>query len=135
MRRVWMAAAAVLCIVAATGCEPAPTATITAKAPSKGYCGTTVTVTGTVTPASATPRVVLQRTVKGKWVDWMWILGDTGEQPHRMYGTVTNGKYEIPFYMPISKNVLHLRVRSNGGSVVSNGVYITPTQVDTYQCG
>lgn len=136
MRRILMLVALAAGALGVAACEPAPKVTITAKAPSKGYCGTAVEIKGTVTPSDATPKVVLQRTEGGKWVDWIWVSsGSSSEKPHRISATVDGGEYSSSFYMPISKNVLHLRVRSNGGSVVSNGVYVTPAAVDPYQCG
>lgn len=113
-------------------CEPAtPTATIWAKAQeAKPACNTQSYITGNVKPAGATPKVILQRTVDGKWVDWMWKTQQTGSRIRILFGNVqSDGTYRIGFTVPGTEGATyHLRVRSEGGSVASNDVYVTPKQ-------
>lgn len=134
MKKALLIAALLIGCAVTTACDPVTT--ITATTASRPGCGQTATIDGTVTPASATGRVVLQRTVGGKWVDWKWVTGNTGEVPHVLRSKVApdTGTYVIPFQVPFSTNTIHLRVRSDGGSVVSRGMYVTPTEYDDDQC-
>ena len=128
MRRALVAVAVSTVLLVA--CQPAPTATITNKAdPARPICGSTGRLYGTVSPAGATPKVVLQKTRNGKWEDWIWLqgLGST-EGSHRIYGTVdpSTGAWSFQYSVPIEAKTIHVRVRSLGGSVASPGLYLTP---------
>lgn len=130
MRNLVTMVVAVAALVLLASCTP--TVTITAKpAKTKATCWENVRVEGIVTPKDATSRVVLQRTEGGKWVDWLWYnTGESEEVPHRIAGDVQrfegqNGEYSLDFNTPWWATTLHLRVRSNGGSVVSPGFYVT----------
>lgn len=117
-------AAAVL--VVASGCTPS--AKITADTDGAADCGTEITMGGSVTPADATPKVVLQRTVNGKWVDWKWHEGYTYSAPHIIEAKVDRwGSWYMDPRAPVAPvgGVFHLRVRSAGGTVVSNSMYVT----------
>ena len=130
MRRALVALTLVLCGVAAVACQPASKATITAKAQmTKPGCKSDSYISGAVKPAGATPRVWLQRTEGGKWVDWKWHTGSSGGRVRYLYGNVQDdGAYRIQYSVPSTEGVTyHLRVRSEGGGAFSNGVYITPT--------
>lgn len=127
MRRVAMVGAA-LVMLAATACKPTPepTVSITAK-PIQPACYNHG-LEG-VAPAGAAS-VVLQRTVNGKWQDWIWYEGGLPyEQPHRITAPTRGGDYAIQFSdrTPTGQKlsgVIHIRVRSGGGSAVSPGVYV-----------
>lgn len=102
---------------------PAPTLSIAASATATSI-GSPVTLSGRVTPASATPRVVSQRLVAGRWVDRDGAAVDP-----------TTGAFTITVH-PGDKATYLLRVRSRGGSVVSATVAVSTsykafTMVDT----
>ena len=97
--------------------------------PTHPVCGTGAELVGTATPWNGTSRVMVQRTVNGRWVDWKWYSSsDTDAMLTRLAGVPDDldGGFFIDYLTPVTKHTLHLRVRSNGGSVVSNGVYVTP---------
>lgn len=127
MRRVLTVAAAVLTLTVAA-CQPAePKMTITATAPMFPQAFTTSHVSGKVTPANATGKVVLQRTVNGKWVDWKACPGSCGPDDipkvPRANVNQTTGAYSIAYPVQWCGIVLHLRVRSEGGTAFSPGLY------------
>jgi hypothetical protein len=127
MKRLLLALAL---LVAVTACDPAPPkATITATPAAKYVAIAHDTyISGKVTPAGATPKVVLQRTVGGKWVDLVERpTSFLNDKPVLRSAAVnpTTGAYKITMY-PGTYSVLHLRVRSNGGTVVSPSFYVTP---------
>jgi hypothetical protein len=132
MRRILVAAAAVLMLIVATGCEPAMT--ITASDPEHTTtCGYVMRVVGTVKPAAATKKVVLQWTSGGKWVD---VKAYADQPPHAAprslrTGNVSqsSGNYTIPVYVDWF-TVKHFRVRSAGSSAVSNDFYMKITASD-----
>lgn len=136
MKRIAATAALVLmALVATTGCEPKMTITASLDAGSRPGCGQVASVFGSVNPPAATKRVVLQRTQGGKWVDWKWISGTTGEAPHVLSAVPEpDGKYRIGLAVPSTTSAIHLRVRSDGGVGVSAGFYVTPTEYDPGQC-
>lgn len=68
-------------------------------------------VTGSVSPARATPKVVVQRRVDGRWSD------------RQSGGVRSDGTFKIGI-RPSQPGIYALRVRSNGGSVLSNVVYL-----------
>jgi len=78
--------------------------------PSVIELGQTTHVSGTVNPAGATSTVVVQRGVGGRWTD-------------RQGGPVSGGKFRIGI-KPSQGGVYALRVRSSGGTVISNTVYV-----------
>lgn len=74
--------------------------------------GAPVTIIGKIDPAGATARVVLQRSVAGRWSD--------------RAGALTNretGEFTISV-TPSTAGTYVLRVRSNGGTVVSRTLYL-----------
>mgnify|MGYP006921472627 CR=1 FL=1 len=108
--------------------------TITAKAVGKPTCYNSARIEGYLTPATATPRVVLQRTVGGKWQDWKWYtILEEGQwrKPHILTSGIGDGgipaHYSVQYLGTARASIIHLRVRSNGGSVVSPGVYVKST--------
>jgi len=106
-------ATALLIAVAWVLPTPADAATVTITAsisPSTIELGQTTYVSGTVTPSGATPRVVVQRGVGGRWTD-------------RQGGAVTGGTFRIGI-KPAQGGTYALRVRSGGGTVVSKTVYV-----------
>lgn len=110
--------AAAFVIVGAPSCEPSMTISAV---PSTG-CWSGV-VEGQVTPANATAKVVLQRTVGGKWVDWKWYRTQV-DTTKRILSDVPNdeGVYVIQFTRQHESGAqwsgtLHLRVRSNAGYI------------------
>lgn len=131
MRRVLVAVALVLGALSVAACEPVtppePTVGMTAKSdPAKPRCGSPAYLAGSI-GETATSKVVLQRTSGGKWVDWKWYeTGDSDEEPHVLSDVPRYGEFMIGYRVPSSKTTIHLRARSAGGSVVSNGVYVTP---------
>lgn len=134
MRRMLVAAAMVGLMVSGSACQPAePAMTITAKPDAYPIAATTSHVTGKVTPATATTKVVLQRTVKGKWVDWQACPASEicgGSIPAKVPQANVNkttGAYSISYPVQWCGVILHLRVRSNGGTKFSPGFY---TQAD-----
>ena len=134
-KRTILAALGVMVLLAA--CQPTPTATITATAPRNPYCWNPIEITGTVTPADATPRVVLQRTVGGKWVDWQWITypADTTRTRLVAVPNPTTGAYRLTFMAPGEEGVtVHIRVRSDDGTSFSNAPYITTRKLDAEYC-
>lgn len=125
---------ALVALVATTGCEPKMT--ITAKPiDTRPGCGQIASVYGTVKPAKATTKVVIQRTVGGKWVDWKWVTGDTGDTTPHLLSAVprSDGGFEIGFQVPFDPSPIHMRVRSAGGTA-SPAFYMTPTEYDSGQC-
>lgn len=81
--------------------------------------------------------MVLQRTVNGKWVDFKWYSTYSAyafhhSTPKLLTGAVnqTTGAFRIGYFVD-SYKTMHFRVRSNGGSVVSPGFYMTPNQTDS----
>lgn len=121
-------AAAGLAIVMLVACQPTePSMTITA-AELTPKCLNSVII-GKVTPANATSKVVLQRTVGGKWVDWKWYVG--GHSPAALItdAPIADGTFYLPYDTekpdgtPLTGTV-HLRVRSSGGTQFSNGLYV-----------
>lgn len=135
MRRILGAVAVLVAVVGLMACEPTPpkpTVTITAKPDStKPYCGGGSWIRGKVTPAAATPQVVLQRTKNGKWEDWVWRISYDSRPPGKIVAKVDSaGAYKLPYAIPLSTSTLHLRVRSNGGGVTSPGFYVSPRTDD-----
>lgn len=131
MKKILMATALAALVVMSTACEPS--ATITAKPDdATPVCASADWIRGKVTPASATPKVALQRTVGGKWVDWKWYATEsssTGQQT--LWAKVDgSGAYALSYRIPGSTTPIHLRVRSSGGGVVSPGFYVKPTSDD-----
>lgn len=128
MRRVLAVLVAVLGLTLATACEQSMTITDGAVKPA---CGNNA-VEGKVSPVGATPKVVLQRTVNGKWVDWQWYTGsDDAERPHAISArpNMDDGGYFISYADrkpngQLLTGTIHLRVRSNGGGAVSKGFYV-----------
>jgi len=128
MRRVLVLVAAVAVVVGLGACLPPETAmTITAK---DGGCSADA-ITGKVSPASATAKLVAQRTAGGKWVDWKWYkTSDSGETPSVLTAKPNaRGEYTIgynPNWLGLKKlsGVVHFRVRSDGGGYVSNDYYV-----------
>lgn len=125
MRRALAIAVVLVALVVGTGCEPAMK--ITAR-PVQPACYNDA-VTGTVTPAGATTKVVMQRTVSGKWVDWKWYRG-SDPVPRVLTATPdAEGVYQLdyegekPDGTPLT-GVVHFRVRSSGGGTVSNDFYV-----------
>lgn len=128
-----LTALAVGCLgVMAPSCQPAETAmAITAKPNlTKPECGGNEYISGVVTPNGATSKVVLQRTVGGKWVDWKWREGNWDTTDGVLSATpISHGDgtaYYNMNYWANSTSTIHLRVRSNGGGYVSPGFYVTP---------
>lgn len=92
----------------------APPTTISARLSATSVTvGQTVYVQGTVAPAGALSRVVVQRAVDRAWAD-------------RAAGSVdrATGAYRIAI-TPSQSGTYKLRVRSNGGSVWSGTIYLT----------
>lgn len=121
MRRILLTVGLTLAVVGGAACQPTEPAMITA-ASSVGCDG--AYVTGKVAPAKATTKVILQRTVGGKWVDWSWYQTYLDlEKAHVLSGAPdATGAYEIQFvhsHYPAGRltGTLHLRVRSNGGHI------------------
>lgn len=126
MRKIVAAIVAISAWAMLSSCTPA--ATITAVPDTtRPACYDLLTINGQIDPAGATTKVVLQRTVGGKWVDWIWYqTGDSDEQAHRLYGVVdSDGSYFLNYNAPWWATTVHLRVRSGGGSVVSPSFYVT----------
>lgn len=125
-RKMLTIAVAMVAVVAFSGCEPAMK--ITAKTPRHPLAASTSYVEGTVSPAKATPRVYLQRTVGGKWVDWKACpaVGCGADKPKVPVANVDQktGKYRMAFPVPWCGTVLHLRVRSAGETEFSPGFYL-----------
>lgn len=136
MRRFLAAAAVAVALVGgATACQPAePAMTITAKAKPYPLAASTSQITGTVTPAKATTKVVLQRTKGGKWVDWQACpaTGCGGFAPKVPQANVnqSTGAYSIDYPVQWCGQVIHLRVRSNGSTAYSKDFY---TQADPHE--
>lgn len=137
MRRIALAAVLALTLaVVGTGCEPKMT--ITAK-PSKTKlpCGSEMTVGGTVKPYNATETVTIQYTKAGKWVDYQAAVGggDPDYDTERVdMSNPFEGTYEFGFLAPYKATTLHLRVRSKGGSTVSNSFYVTTYATSGHRC-
>lgn len=131
VRRFLAVAAVAVVLMVATGCEPSMT--ITAKPDPAPMSTTNSYVRGTVTPATATAKVVLQRTVGGKWVDWQACQA-TGcwSKPAKVPTANVNqstGAYAIAYPVQWCAHTLHLRVRSEGGSAFSPAFY-TRAEID-----
>ena len=122
-------------VVGAPSCQPAePAMTITGAVES--HCGDH-TLSGVVAPAKATTKVVVQRTVGGKWVDWKWYETTLNSEPLHALAATPNkatGAYSVRIAFGHSDGIgkpitdltgttIHLRVRSNGGSATSPGWY------------
>lgn len=130
MRRALLVVAVVFGLVLATGCEPEMT--ITASTDTAVGCGQYSDVTGKVTPASATAKVFLQRTVGGKWRDYTNPSDPKKAKVSAVVGS--NGKYSIAYEVPESAGTYHLRVRSSGSGTVSPSLWPTAHAYDTGQC-
>jgi hypothetical protein len=88
------------------GADPVPTI-VAALSTATTTVGEPVAVDGTVSPATATPRVLVQRLVDGRWLDRVAAAVDPATGAfHAVVTPSQHGTYQ-------------LRVRSNGGSVVS----------------
>ena len=126
MKRALGVLAVAMALVLATGCEP--TATIDAHA--AAGCDWT-TFYGKVTPKDATPKVVVQRTVGGKWVDWKWYESWlTSAQAHVITAPVdkSDGTFQVeiandPANAARLSGSIHVRVRTNGGQA-GPGFYV-----------
>ncbi len=130
MRRILIAAAMSVGVLAATACQPTePAMTITAKRTSS--CLANPTVEGKVTPATATPKVVLQRSSGGKWTDFKWYqTAESSEVAHVITDALDGGgAYVLRFDPSNLKGTQKFRVRSNGSGYVSPSVYFTFPQV------
>ena len=137
MRRVLAASLVVLALAGATACQPPaePAMTIYATSQPQPECESIQGITGTVTPGGATPRVVLQQSVSGKWQDWTGY-SQHGGQPHLLAANVSStGTYRINYMVPRTTNTRKLRIRSNGGTRFSPTFYITPWSAQPGRCG
>lgn len=136
MRRLVLILTLAAACLTAAACEPATSrASISAKAAmAKPGCGSETDISGVVKPAGATPNVTLQRTVDGRWVDWKWKRGSSGGEIKILSTKVlADGTYRLRFTTPRTEgSTYHLRVRSAGGGVFSNDVYITPIEFPGY---
>jgi hypothetical protein len=89
-----------------------PTVSISAAAsPTRTVVGSTVTISGTVKPGSATSSVKIERKVNGVW-------------EYRASANVdrTSGNFRLTV-KPSQKGTYAMRVRSAGGSVISKTIY------------
>lgn len=133
MRRIIGAVAVVAAFLIVQAAPASAAVTITAKAVGKPTCRNGARIEGGVLPVGATRRVVLQRTVGGKWQDWKWWNSgeeSTWAKPHLLTDvpeSFEQGHYSIQYLGSVKASIIHLRVRSNGGSVVSPGVYVKST--------
>jgi peptidoglycan/xylan/chitin deacetylase (PgdA/CDA1 family) len=91
---------------------PVPTISV-AVSHSAVAIGSPVTLAGTIRPANATPRVVSQRLVAGRWVDRDWASVDA-----------RTGAYGLVIH-PGELTTYTMRVRSDQGSVLSGAVRVT----------
>jgi hypothetical protein len=127
MRRVLVLVAAAVAVVAMAACEPTPpTVAMTVKSvPAKPACGTVAQLVGN-TGGTKASSVVLQRTSGGKWVDWKWVDSWDSQDPHLLTARPNSaGDYKLSWLAPTKRGTYHLRVRSAGGSVVSNDIYVS----------
>lgn len=117
-----------------SACQPTPPPTssipITATAPRYVECGGYITVEGEVDHYKPPTPLVLQRTVNGKWQDWIWYeTGDSDEVPHRIEAIVVSRTYSVTPRAPVTPGRTYsLRMRSPGGTAWSNTVWVTTTQ-------
>lgn len=132
-----MAALALLALSGGAACQPVtptePAMAITAKADAYPIAATTSHVAGKVTPAKATKKVYLQRTVGGQWVDWQACPAGGCDGAPRVPAANVNqstGAYSIDYPVQWCGQVLHLRVRSAGSTKTSPGFY---TQADIHE--
>ena len=130
MRRI-LAAASMVVLLGAAACLPSEKPMTVTDGPMQPACLNNG-AEGTIEPIGATPKVVLQRTVGGKWVDWKWYeAGMDSEKPHVLSAAPSkfDGSYVIkysdrkPDGTKLS-GVIHLRVRSNGGGYTGKGFYV-----------
>jgi hypothetical protein len=125
---------ALVAFVVLTGCEPKMTITAQATGPGTTVCGLVMHVKGTVTPpANATPKVVLQESQQGKWVDAKgapsadaWL---DGVNTVRTANVAKSGAYTITMYV-YWFGTKHLRVRSNESKGLSPSFYVTTTSYE-----
>jgi hypothetical protein len=98
-------------------------------------CGARTAIAGHLTNPSATPRVVLEHAVRGNWVDWKQPP-TPGTAPVRVVAAVdpASGTYKTTYLTPPTAGIIHLRFRTNGGSVVSRSIYISVGALDTGRC-
>lgn len=133
MRRILAITAMAAAVLIGAACQPTePAMTISAKPDKNPLAYTTSYVRGKVTPSTATAKVVLQRTVGGKWVDWQSCpaTGCDGATPPKIPRANVDpatGAYAIAYPVQWCGKILHLRVRSNGGSTTSPGFYTQAT--------
>ena len=101
-----------LALVSPARAEPAVTITLSFEATS-GVTYESTEAHGVVTPANATPKVILQRYVDGAWQD-----------KNIANVASSNGTFNL-WMFPHDRGTYRLRVRSAGGGVVSNEVLLS----------
>lgn len=132
MKKAAIILIAFVALVALSACEPK--STVTATVGPRDCLNQEMTVTGKVDPPNATKKVVLQRTVGGKWVDFSWYQtgGDSGEvKVVRTAAVNSSGGYY--FYVPDVyswtwerlSGTIHFRVRTEGNGGISPSWYTT----------
>lgn len=142
MRKLMVLGVAVMAlVVGATACQPTEPAmeirvTMVEVVRTPG-CAISETVPGDVIPHDATPKVVLQRTSGGKWVDWSWFTDSDDTTKGLITATPdAHGVFEVHYMVPrTAGTTYHLRLRSNGGTHFSDGFYITPKEWGTGGAG
>jgi hypothetical protein len=79
---------------------------------------------------------VLQKTERGVWKDWIWPPYGGGGSQRLTAKPAADGTWSMTYLVPNSAATIHLRVRSAGGTVFSNSVYVTPwSDHPDYPCG
>lgn len=138
MRRLLGATAlAIAVVLASSGCEPTePAMTITAASSGQPVsCGQMMSISGTVTPATATAKVALQVYASGKWADvkgWgSYETSHTTETTKRTANvSAATGNYSIPYFVDWYQSTKRLRVRSAGSSAFSHSIYVKSEGTD-----
>lgn len=122
-------------------CEPqppAPTVAITATLPRSPECAWLMDLNGTVPATHKTNEVVMQIKAGGAWSDWLWYeTFDSGETGHRIRARVDprSGAFYVTMRAPLKAGQTYaFRVRSAGGSVVSNTMFVTPKPGESGKC-
>lgn len=122
--------AALVTVVALTGCKPEPASTVTATVAPRDCLNQNMYVSGKVTPAAATKGVVLQRTSGGKWVDFAWYsTQDSGEvrAPIKASVNQSSGNFAMTvvreYWGQQLDGTYHFRVRTEGSGGVSPSWY------------
>jgi len=133
MRRILIAAAMSVGVLAATACQPTPPTITATPSTLRPACKEVTTVSGKATPAGVLKQVVIEvQKVDGTWQPWKWFpTGASGEPMQVIAKSIKlDGTYSLTYAPPIASSpTTRLRIRGTKSpsdpGVVSKSWYVS----------